>query len=172
MKEKKKDKKEAATQVSDVDFMKQALSLAQARRFRDAAPLFEAYALRHDPDDASGFGVPVLAAAKAWLQAEAPERALDLSHRLHELFVSRGDVQRALSLAHKFVDMFREFGFREIAERRASEAAEAFGDRWIDPGAARLPTHCNQCGAPLRPDQLVRPTPASCACPYCGAPVG
>ena len=147
-----------------------AMSLFAERKFRESAPILFEVALRalHRGDDIE-FTLNALLAARAWMLAEEPNGAWSIAARVLEEFVPKGRAREALSLIHKIVDELREKGYPDVALGVSTDASRVLGELWIDPHAPRLPNHCTQCGAPVRPGEVVRPTPTTVACKYCGA---
>lgn len=151
----------------------QAMDLMNQGRFTEAAPLFLEAALR---EQARGndmmFRAHVLVAAKAWVLAAQPNGAWSVAARALESYLAQNRQNDAVSLMHKIVAMLRERGYGEAADGISWDASRGLGALWADPNAPRLPDHCHQCGAPVRPAEVVRPTPATVACRYCGASLG
>jgi hypothetical protein len=106
-------------------------------------------------------------------------------------FAKAGDSPGALRLATRLVDLFRDANLpREIpgfaghaleslrmnglaaaADALSAHVKGVMGAAWSDPAAPTLTAFCGSCGAAVKPSEVVRPTPSTVACRYCGASV-
>lgn len=147
-----------------------ANALLQEKRYREAAQVFFAGCLAAHARGADlHFRMKASLAAKSWILAGEPNEAWNVAGRILEALVPQGRQRDALSLLHKIVEDLRAHGFHEAALGVSTDASRALGASWIDDKAPRLPPRCSQCGAPVRPEEVVRPTPVTVACRFCGA---
>ncbi len=63
----------------------------------------------------------------------------------------------------------RLHGFAADADELSAHVGQLLGAAWNDPAAPKLPAFCSSCGSPVKPAEVVRPTPSTVACRYCGA---
>jgi hypothetical protein len=106
-------------------------------------------------------------------------------------FAKAGDSAGALGIATHMVDLFRDAnlagdipgfarhaleslrlsGFVAAADALSVHVKGVMGAAWSDPAAPTLAALCPSCGAAVKPSEVVRPTPSTVACRYCGASV-
>jgi hypothetical protein len=152
------------------DPVARAMALFGEHRYREAAPPLLEGAFRDlARGDEGEFTMNALLAAKAWMLAEEPNGAWSVAARVLQELVPTGRARQALPLMHKLVQALRERGYPEVAMGVSNDAGRALGTLWVDPDAPRLPNHCVQCGAAVRPAEVTHPTPTTVACKYCGA---
>jgi hypothetical protein len=69
----------------------------------------------------------------------------------------------------KVLVSMRDHGLPAEADAVSAYVGEVLGAAWQDPNTPKLPAFCSACGAPVKPAEVVRPTPSTVACKFCGA---
>ena len=116
-------------------------------------------------------------AGRALILSQQSARGMEmLAHGLTLMAQSRLP-HRASRVAARLSNELRERGFEAEAERLSSfldSTMPAMPTTEVAPEPARrppLPTHCPECGAPVRPDEVEWVDNFTAECDYCGSPV-
>lgn len=90
------------------------------------------------------------------------------------LLIRAGQPDRVRQVLPRVLAGLSRHGRQADAERLRREVEETFQGIDFAPGrrraAARLPAKCDNCGAPIKPDEVAR-AGAAAECPYCGGMV-
>jgi hypothetical protein len=108
-------------------------------------------------------------AVKAYAMAGDPASALRLATHLVNLFHEAGRNPEIPGFAKHALESLRNQGYAAEADALSAHIARAMGGAWSDPNAPKLPAFCSSSGAAVKPAEVVRPTPSTVACRYCGA---
>ncbi len=150
--------------------------LMQAGEFDKAAERF--YTLAQEAEKrgrSGGAGELYLRAARCYLEAGNVDRADDCAEQAIHLLIKARRVRRVRQVLPKVLRALERNGRHDDAERLRAEVETAFRGRQMmfppaqEQAAARLPTKCPACGAPLRPDEVSWTGPTTAECPYCGS---
>jgi hypothetical protein len=158
--------------------------LRRANRMMETGQFAQAYPLLlRLADVATERGMPVraaylyLRAARARLEMGGVDDAFDLARRTIRLMLDAGQAERLNGLLPAMIDALEQKGYHAQAVALRAEARAllgAEGGQPPAPTAARLPTRCPSCNAPVRANEVTwvgggtarRPV-AECA--YCGS---
>lgn len=116
-------------------------------------------------------------AGRARLLAGQTEAGMTLLKTRLWAFAAVGHQYRPARIGQRLVTELEQGGFQaEAGEIRALLASlgwppAAAHDKSNAASKAQLPTHCQDCGAPVRPDELEWLDNATAACDYCGSPI-
>lgn len=117
-------------------------------------------------------------AGRARLLAGQTEAGMTLLKTRLWAFAAVGHQYRPARIGQRLVTELEQGGFQaEAGEIRALLASlgwppAAAHDKSNAASKAQLPTHCQDCGAPVRPDELEWLDNATAACDYAAAPSG
>lgn len=148
-----------------------ALEAMNAGRYGDAAPRFEwaansALAVGDGPLHTT---INALNAIKAYATAGDPKNAIRFATAWLDQLRRAGRAPEIPAFAGKTLESLRAHGQAADADAYSAHVAGMLGSAWSDPGAPKLPAFCGSCGAIVKPAEVVRPTPTTVACRYCGA---
>ena len=140
-----------------------------AGRYAEAAQLYErcAYAA-HQANDLLGVKMGAGMAIKAWAHAGDPKNAVRIATSTVDLLKTIAHEPDVRSFATKTLDSLRTQGYHADADAFSAHVHTVV-PTWSDPNAPQLPAFCSACGAVVKPAEIVRPTPSTVACKYCGA---
>lgn len=161
--------------------LRRAHHLMEVGDFSNAAALYEPLA-----DGAQDFGLLrqaphlYLQAARARLYAGQIPESMALLRRGLNLLSDSGRAFAAQQIGRRAAEELEQLGhpaqaqeiYRLLENNRFAENLAG-----ADPAAvsaappARLPLHCPSCGAPLRPDEIVRLNARTAECAYCGGAI-
>ncbi len=137
-------------------------------RYAEAAGLYEraAYAA-HQANDLLGTKMGAHLAIKAFAHAGDPKNAVRIAISTVDLFKTIAGEPDIRSFATKALDTLRTQGHHADADAFSAHVLTLV-PTWSDPNAPQLPAFCTTCGAAVKPAEVVRPTPSTVACSYCG----
>jgi hypothetical protein len=143
----------------------------QAGRYAEAAPLYEraAIASQHSGEMLQVKMCAALA-IKAYAMAGDGANAVRFAKATVDVLKSRPP--EIPGFMRKALESMRDHGLSAEADVVSAYIGEVLGAAWQDPSAPKLPAFCSACGAPVRPAEVVRPTPSTVACKFCGASLG
>jgi hypothetical protein len=140
-----------------------------ASRYVEAAQLYERAAYSaHQAKELLGIKAASLMAVKAWAYGGDGANALRFATSVIDLFKTIAQEPDIRSYASKTLAMLRDQGLHAYADTLSAHVG-AVVPTWTDPNAPQLPASCGTCGALVKPAEVVRPTPSTVACKYCGA---
>jgi hypothetical protein len=139
-----------------------------AGRYAEAATLYEQAAYSaHRAGDLLAIKMGANLAVKAWAYAGDGATAARFAMSVVDLLKTMGREPDIRGVASKALESLRAQGhLADAAALSAHVGASITG--WHDPNAPQLPAFCTHCGAPVRPDEVLRPTPVTFACKFCG----
>lgn len=138
-------------------------------RYAEAGSLYEGAAEEsRAAGDTLTFRMMAVLAVKAYGRAGDPENAVRLAISTVDLLQSLAMIPEIPGVAHKMLAALRAQGHAASADGISAHVAEVVGAAWIDTGT-KLPAFCASCGAPVKPAEIVRPSPSTIACRDCGA---
>lgn len=141
----------------------------EAGRYPEAAQLYERCAsAAHQAQDLLAIKAGALMAVKSWAYAGDPKNAVRFATSTVELFKTSGREPDIRSFATKILDILRGQGHHADADAFSAHVRSVV-PTWTDPNAPQLPAFCSACGAVVKPAEVVRPTPSTVACKFCGA---
>jgi len=142
-----------------------------------AAQLFEKIA--EGADARGGPRAPLfhLQAGRSRILANQPQLGMPSLKRGLELFAQRKQLQRLQNAGQRVITELNERGLKNEAAEievwlKTVLPSTLFADiQAAPPGKSSLPTHCPQCGAAFRPDEVEWLDDVTAECAYCGSPV-
>lgn len=139
-------------------------------RYAEAARLYEASAVEcHRASEPLWMKMNALLAVKAYVHAADPANAVRFATATVEAIQAGGHAPEVPGFAAKALESMRLHGFAADADALSAHVGQLVGAAWNDPAAAKFPAFCSNCGAAVKPAEVVRPTPSTVACRYCGA---
>ena len=155
--------------------LRRANALMKEEAYADAAPIFEDLArraaARRDPRAPNLF----LRAGKAYFLAQNAESGMRNLRRGLGIFARRQRWKLLHQAGERAVKELTEAGYESEAQEIRAYLEETLPER---PAPARrreahpaLPTHCPECGAPIRSDEVEWLDSQTAECPYCGSPI-
>jgi hypothetical protein len=121
-----------------------------------------------------------LQAARCRMRTQQLDHGAKLAHRGLEILVSDGRWEAVHRVTPQLIKDLEQFNLPDYAQqiRQWYAQIEARHPRQMTnlPDAAstlslNLPTHCEGCGAPLRPAEVQRLDAHTVECAYCGSPI-
>jgi hypothetical protein len=147
-----------------------ALAAMQAGRYAEAAPTLELAAITaHRIDDIIDSNLFGSGAVEAYAKAGDMHSAVRVLTQIVDLYRASGKSTEIARFGRFTLKPLRRDGFAAEADAISAELARLTGGAWHDPDAPKLPAFCSNCGAAVKPAEIVRPTPTTVACHYCGA---
>ena len=141
-----------------------------AGRYSDAAAEFEkSTAECHEAGDAIWAKMYALLAVKAHVHAGDGKNALRFAQATVNEIHRQGHAAEVPGFAANALESMRLHGLAAEAELLSAHVGQLLSGAWSDPAAPKLPAFCSSCGAAVKPAEVVRPTPSTVACRYCGA---
>jgi hypothetical protein len=139
-------------------------------RYAEAAPLYERAAIAtHAAGDPLMWKMTAIVAVKAYAMAGDPSNAVRFATQTFDVLRSGGHGAEVPGVAKKCLESLRAQGHAAEADALSAHVARLMDGKWNDPDAPRLVAFCASCGAAVKPAEVVRPTPTTVACRYCGA---
>ena len=141
-----------------------------AGKYAEAGALFERCAL----DEYRGghfleMKISAALAVKAYSMSGDGANALRFGKAAVDAFAAASRVPEIAGFANKALESLRTRGQAAAAEELSKHISDVVGSAWSDPAMPQLPAVCASCGAVVKPAEVVRPTPTTVACKYCGA---
>jgi hypothetical protein len=157
-----------------LELMQRVQEAMSAGRYAEAAPGFERCArMAHACGDVMEMKMSANNAVTAFAHASDPTNALRLATEIVDLLASAsaGADRRSEipGFARHALESLRTQAHFAQADALSAHVAQRMGGAWSDAGAPRLAAFCPSCGAAVKPAEVVRPTPSTVACRYCGA---
>jgi len=155
--------------------LQNANMLFESGQFAEAAPLLENLASL-----ARQQGIPrapflFARAARANALSRKPQHAVQLFRTAFDLLAATDAVALLFPAARRIVDDLSQLGHVKEADEIRDFVAGMPGWEAVMPAAAQslpsLPTHCPQCGAGIRSDEVQWIDANTAECTYCGSPV-
>jgi hypothetical protein len=119
-------------------------------------------------------------AARCQMRIQQTDQGAKLAHHGLEILVSDGRWEAVHRVTPQLIDDFEQYGLPDYAQKIRQWYAQivAHHPRQADSPLASsgspvisLPTHCEGCGAPLRPAEVQRLDAHTVECAYCGSPI-
>jgi len=107
-------------------------------------------------------------AVKGYGMAGDASNGLRIAIATVDVLVSMELLPEIPGFARKALQALRTQGHAAAADELSAHVGRAV-PTWSDPDAPKLPAFCSACGAAVKPAEIVRPTPSTIACHYCGA---
>ena len=149
--------------------MKPAQAAFEDGRYAEAAPLYERAAVAtHAAGEALMWKMTAIVAVKAYALAGDPANALRFATSTLDVLHSGGHAGEVPGIAKKCLEALRAQGHGAQADALSAHVGQLMGGQWSDPDAPKLAAFCVSCGAAVKPAEVVRPTPTTVACRYCG----
>jgi hypothetical protein len=158
--------------------MVQAHRLFATGQYAQSASLLDNLANTARADDLPRAPRLFFQAARANWHANQTAHGMDLLHVALDMLVAAGAIGIAIQIASMATAELNNLGYKQEADslrdygskipgwqEAASEAPED------DKGKPVLPTHCTQCGAIVRRDDVDWIDEITAACAYCGSPM-
>ena len=141
----------------------------QAGRYAEAGALFEkcaidAYRAGEIPDMKLNAALSV----KSYAMAGDAANAARFASATVDALAGAGRTPEIHGFATKVLESMRVRGQAAAADEVSKHVGQVVGATWNDPAAPQLPAFCPSCGAAVKPAEIVRPTPSTVACKYCG----
>lgn len=154
-------------------FIPDQLGLANAAmdagKYADAAALYEqASEEARIAGDHLTLRMMVVLGAKAYGMAGDPGKGARFAIATVDLLVTMNLIAEIPGFARKTLQALRAQGHTASADEFSAHVAQVV-PTWNDPDAPKIPAFCSACGAVVKPAEVVRPTPSTMACRYCGA---
>jgi hypothetical protein len=147
-----------------------AIEAMKAGRYAEAAPQLEWAAMfAFGVNDVMQVKLMGANAVKAYAQSGDAANAVRLATRIVDLFHGAGRNPEIPGFAKHALADLRTQGHPQAADALSAHISGVMGGAWSDPDAPKLPAFCSSCGAAVKPAEIVRPTPSTVACHYCGA---
>lgn len=151
--------------------------LVRSGRFAEGADGFESLARAAETGGGRRAAQFYLEAGRARLMAGQGTEAVMLLRRGFDLLAASPFRHRLARPAGRIIAELHDAGLHEEADQLAvfirglGAVSDPLSAR--DPALRRpsLPTHCPDCGAPVRPDEVDWLDDATAECEYCGSPV-
>jgi hypothetical protein len=141
-----------------------------AGRYGEAGALYERAAIAsHGAGDVLMTKMNGALAVKAYAKGGDPKNAVRFAIATVDALKAGGHVPEIAGFATKCLESLRVQGHSADADVLSAHVGQAVGAAWSDPNAPKLPAFCSSCGAAVKPAEVVRPTPSTVACHYCGA---
>jgi len=157
--------------------LRRAIALEQQGDFASAAQAYEEFAARADLR--GGPRAPLAFIQAGRMRFLAGDAAKGVGHIIRglNLFAASGRFGKALNAGQRVVQELSARGYESEAQK-VSAHLQSILPAHMPPASpatpARkpvLPTHCPDCGGPLRSDQVDWIDDATAECDYCGSPV-
>jgi hypothetical protein len=146
-----------------------AMEAFQAGRFAEAAPTLQLAAeTAVQIGDVMQTNIFGSCAVVGYVKAGDPQAAIRLVMHFVALHQTAGRTAEAARFGRLSLKPLRRDGHVVEADEISTQLARVLGAAWNDPDAPRLPAFCSNCGAAVKPAEVVRPTPSTVACQYCG----
>jgi tetratricopeptide (TPR) repeat protein len=155
--------------------LRQANALMESGQYAEAGVAFEKIATQAERRRSPRAPIFYLRAGKAYAQANQINKAMPHLKKGLRIIVTRRGWAPLERFGQRTIDELNEIGFsseaNEIANylqsiQPAGRATQANTNKRIN-----LPTHCPNCGAPLRTDEVEWLDNETAECIYCGNPV-
>jgi hypothetical protein len=143
-------------------------------RYAEAAKHYELSAgSAYDARESTSMRMCALLAVKAYSKVPDTTNAIRFALQTIEALKAIGlpPVDQK-GFAKKALEELRQYDHHAAADDLSTRVGQIFGAEWHDPAAPRLPAFCPSCGAPVKPAEVVRPTPSTIACKFCGGSLG
>jgi hypothetical protein len=147
-----------------------ALEAMQAGRYVEAAQLFERAAIAaHQAGDLLSKKMSATLSVKAYSKGGDAANAVRFASATFDVLLAAGLAVDATSFAKKVLADIRLYDQNVAADELSAYVGKVLGAKWHDPAAPQLPGFCSSCGGVVKPAEVVRPTPSTVACRFCGA---
>ncbi len=147
-----------------------ALAAMSAGRPLEAAPLFERSAIHaYKANEMLSMKLSASLAIKAYAMAGDAPNAERMARASVDAFAAAGRRAEIPGFATRVLEMLRSRGLGAVADAVSQHISGVMGTGFQDPAAPQLPAFCSSCGAAVKPAEVVRPTPSTVACSFCGA---
>jgi hypothetical protein len=140
-----------------------------AGRYLEAGALYERSAISsYSAGEVVWQKMGALLAVKAYALGGDPQNAVRFAIATVDVLKTSGRAPEVPGFANKLLETLRTQGHGAAAEALSAHVGELIGAAWHDPHAPKLPAFCSACGGKVKPAEVVRPTPTTVACRYCG----
>lgn len=141
----------------------------KAGQYLEAAQLFERSAIAsHQAADREQTKINALLAVKAYAKGGDGASVVRFASSTVDVLLASHPGIEASSFAKNALEDIRLYDQHAAAEAFSAYVGKVVGAGWHDPAAPALPAFCPGCGAAVKPAEVVRPTPSTLACRYCG----
>jgi hypothetical protein len=140
-----------------------------AGRYAEAAQLYERCAnASYQAQELLSLKLEAHLAIKAWAYAGDPKNAVRFATATVDLLKRIAGEPDIRTFATRSLETLRTQGHHADADVLSAHVSSILPS-FSDPNAPRLPSFCFNCGAAVKPAEVVRPTPSTIACKFCGA---
>jgi len=146
-----------------------ALEAMKAGRYLEAGQLFERSAIAaHQAGDLLSKKMSALLSVKAYSKGGDAANAVRFASVTFDVLLAAGLAVDATSFAKKALEDIRLYDLTVAADQFSAYVGKVVGPKWHDPAAPQLPAFCSSCGGAVKPAEVVRPTPSTVPCRFCG----
>jgi hypothetical protein len=154
--------------------LRNANMLFESGQFSEAAPILENLANLSRQQGIPRAPFLFVRAARAFIFAGQPQRGVQLFQTAFEILASVGGAALLFPAAHRLIEELTELGHpKEAAGIREIVLGAPGWDATPSPAPHQspLPTHCPNCGAGIRSDEVQWIDESTAECTYCGSPI-
>jgi len=148
----------------------QALAAMEGGRYLQAAALFEEGAIAaYQAGELTTMKMSTALSIKAYAMGGDGASVVRFASSAIDALAAAGRVPEISGFATKLLRDIRAQGQPAAADAFSAHVSSVVGAGFSDPDAPKLAPFCPSCGAAVKPADVVRPTPSTVACPFCGA---
>ena len=157
--------------------LRRAIALEQQGDFASAAQAYEEFAARADLRGGPRAPLAFIQAGRMRFLAGDVARGVEHIIRGLDLFAASGRIGKALNAGQRTVQELTARGYASEAQKVSAHLKSILPAQMpatvpSAPGRKPvLPTHCPDCGGPVRSDQVDWIDDATAECDYCGSPI-
>ena len=155
--------------------LRRANALMESGQYAEAANAFAHIAKQAERRRGPRAPIFHLRAGRAYAQAEIPGKAMPHLQKGLNMIAMRRDWAPLQRFGQRTVDELNELGYtteaQEIADYLASVLPKSVEQTAPHEKQVSLPTHCPNCGAAVRADEVKWIDAQTAACIFCGSPV-
>jgi len=147
----------------------QALAAMNEGRYLDAAVLFERSAIHaYRANELPSMKLSASLSIKAYAMGGDAANAERLAKATVDALAAASRGPEIPGFATRVLESLRSRSLGGVADAVSQHVGAVVGPSWNDPATPKLPAFCPSCGAAVKPAEVVRPTPSTVACKYCG----
>lgn len=146
-----------------------ALAAMNEGSYLKAAPLFERSSIAaYRAGEIPSMKLSASLSIKAYAMGGDAQNAERMARASVDALAAAGRKPEIPGFANRVLESLRTRGLHPAADALSQHVSALMGSGFSDPAAPQLPAFCPSCGAAVKPAEVVRPTPSTVACRFCG----
>lgn len=146
-----------------------ALAAMNAGRYPEAGALFERSSIHaYRANEIPSMKLSASLSIKAYAMGGDAANAERMAKASVDALAAAGRNAEIPGFATRVLESLRVRNLGGVADSVSAHVSACVGGGFHDAAAPQLPAFCSSCGAAVKPAEVVRPTPSTVACKFCG----